>query len=493
MVVLREATTATELLLVHAPYPGRLKFQGIPSSLFAAIGPFVRANGHRTVSYLDPATPSDSFYARLRTLLASGRVRAVCVSTSTAAIGETARVARIAMETAPATLVVVGGPHENSVKLKAATRLPGAHLSFGGEAESALRWVLERFLSQENSADAFIQRLAARDFRRQRLSGRFTVTSASWGASCQFDFGPNEYQDPRPLVFPERYPRFAVFESESTIPLMVSRGCPYGRCTFCAESRHGGGVVRTQDYGWVGELAEREPSAALYFQDSIFPCGNGTRDGLLPTLRRLGRPWGCQVFLPMLSERQVAEFADHGCTYLYTGVESGAPPVVNAINKPHVTRELILERAGWVKKNGLRLGVSLMFGVMSTKGELLETPQTLEATSELASAIVDTGVEVAGFYPNVQTVLPGTALAHGLKSEGHALDFYSMPRAPTFDTVEDGGVGYNFLSLAPTSRDRLALAHRIVRVADEVRGLVGHPKVCGTENHLPRSHETTLW
>ena len=44
MVVLRQAVDPTDVLLVHAPYPGRLKFQGTPSSLFAAVGPFVLAN-----------------------------------------------------------------------------------------------------------------------------------------------------------------------------------------------------------------------------------------------------------------------------------------------------------------------------------------------------------------------------------------------------------------------------------------------------------------
>ncbi|MEQ8767134.1 MAG: hypothetical protein RL885_24705 [Planctomycetota bacterium] len=231
-----------------------------------------------------------------------------------------------------------------------------------------------------------------------------------------------------------------------------------------------GGELRRKSRSRLGlrlieELASAAPSAALYFQDSIFPGGHRIREGLLPLLRRLGREWGCQVYLPMLTERRVAELADHGCTYLYTGIESGASTVLDGIRKPGLDRQLVLERAGWVVDRGLAIGLSLMFGAMTTEGELLETSSTLAETRDLATAILDTGVDVAGFYPNVQTVLPGTPLAKGLQRSGAPLDFYRMPRAPIFRGLEDGEIGYNFLSLRPISSNRQRLARQITETA----------------------------
>ncbi|MEQ8765738.1 MAG: hypothetical protein RL885_17575 [Planctomycetota bacterium] len=246
---------------------------------------------------------------------------------------------------------------------------------------------------------------------------------------------------------------------------MVSRGCAYGRCTFCSEGRLDGKVDLVSDFAWIEELDSAAPGAALYFQDSIFPGGHRIREGLLPLLRRLGREWGCQVYLPMLTERRLAELAEHGCTYLYTGIESGASTVLNGIRKPGLDRQLVLARARWVADQGLALGLSLMFGAMTTEGELLETPSTLAETRDLATAILDTSVDVAGFYPNVQTVLPGTPLAKGLQRSGKALDFYAMPRAPIFRGLEDGEIGYNFLSLQPFSANRQRLARLITVVA----------------------------
>ncbi len=472
MAVLRQAVDPPEVLLAHSPYPGRLKFLGVPSRLFAAAVRFVVANPDRSVAYLDPRGPTSGFYERLRSLLATGRVRALCVSTSTAAIEETARIAELAADTSPDTLVLVGGPHENDIESKTANRVAGVHLSLGGEAGSALRWVLETCLAGDHAAAA-AQQLTPAAFQAADICGRFTVASCAWPVPITFDRGPSRHRDPRPLVFPERYPRFDVFDAPATILLMVSRGCSYGKCTFCAESNRDGTVIRTRDHAWVEALADRVPEAALYFQDSIFPAGNGSSSELLPLLRRLGREWGCQVYLPTLTERRVAELADHGCTYLYTGVESGSAKVLGAIHKPAVTRDLVVERMRWARANGVRLGMSLMFGSMAVNGELLETAATLDETRSLAHAILDTGVAITGFYPNVQTVLPGTALARGLAAAGAQLDFYRMPRCTLFDGLEDGGVGYNFVTVATLDRDRLAIAERVVATAHDIQGLAG--------------------
>lgn len=475
MVVLRQAMDPTDVLLVHAPYPGRLKFQGIPNSLFAAVGPFVLANPDCQVSYLDPRGPSPEFYSHLTRLLSSGRVRALCISTSTAAIGETARIAGIAKTVAPETLVVAGGPHEDAVQEKVAQRVPGVHVSLGGDAEDALRWVLEQFLAGDADPDRFLASVCPETLRSGTLTGRFTVSCSSRPSLDELDLGPSRHRDPRPLMFPERYPGFGVFEAPETIPLMVSRGCSYGRCTFCAESIRGGGVVRTRDYHWVEELAVRHPEAALYFQDSIFPGGNGARADLLPLLAGLGREWGCQVYLPQLTSSRIAELADHGCTYLYTGVESASDVVLEGIHKPGLNPSVVLERARWAADHGVKLGVSLMFGAMSMAGELLETGSSVQQTKALAERILETGVEVAGFYPNVQTVLPGTALAVGLERAEFELDYYRTPRAEIFDGLEDGGVGYNFLTVAEPTAKRLAIAEEIAHVGAELQQLAGRP------------------
>ena len=235
-------------------------------------------------------------------------------------------------------------------------------------------------------------------------------------------------------------------------------------------------VVR--DFAWVRELSKRHPGVPLYFQDSIFPATRSVRQNLLPLLGSLGVEWGCQVYLPTLSRKLVADLAQHGCTYLYTGIESGSNDVLRTIGKTGLTRELILERLGWFAAHGVRAGLSLMFGAMSEDGQLAETTTSVAATVSLARELVERGVPIAGFYPNIQTVLPGTALDHGLATCGMELDFYSMPRAQEFADFEDGALGYNFLTArGSTSPGARQVARAIVVAACEVGA---HTRARGT-------------
>lgn len=481
MHTVRAADSSTVVLLVHAPYPGHLKFRGVPSSMLAAAAPFVRHWCDRwPVGYVDPVASSAEFYGQLKEILGSGRIRAVCISTSTAAIEETSRIAALAKNTRPDALVVAGGPHEDDCSPPVTARIPDVDVSIGGDAEFALEFVLRDFLEREERPAAFVPGLAARLRSARIAAGRFQLTMRDEDRpkTESFDRGSIPVTDLETHVLPNRLPRFDVFGAPTTLPVMVSRGCPYGRCTFCAEAIRGGGVRVTESFDWLLRLHEAHPNAAVFCQDSIFPRGPAVRARLLPLLRGLGVEWGAQVYLRALTRETVDELAAHGCTYLYTGLESASPELLGAVGKLGMGPDLALERLGWIRDAGMRVGISLMFGVMATTGELMETETTIASTLDLARDIRRAGVDVTGFYPNVQTVLPGTALARGLAASGHSLDFYRMPRTATFDVLEDGGVGHNFATIAP-SRDteRIAAAIRDaaleLRASDQATGLHG--------------------
>src|SRR5262249_29216250 len=110
--VVRRAFSGTRVLLVHAPYPGRLKFDGQPTSLLSAAGSLVRdlaAEGRGDeVGYLDPREASQEFYEDLVMIAAYGDLRVACISTSTAAIEEAAKIALCLRLTSPNTLIIAG-------------------------------------------------------------------------------------------------------------------------------------------------------------------------------------------------------------------------------------------------------------------------------------------------------------------------------------------------------------------------------------------------
>lgn len=475
MLVIPTANAATEVLLIHAPYPGTLRFPGHPTSLLHAAAPLADALAARgelgLLGLLDPGNTSERFYEDLRVLLKPGPVRVVGVSTSTAAIEETARIVALVREVrGDAVLVVVGGPHEDDVDEKVASRIAGVDVSVAGDGGLALRVLVEDFLEAINVGPAdvvrgFPERLLSASDRR----GRFVVTSRWFeDGAMSFDFGPADVGElaKRPLV--DRRVRFSVFDAPETVPLLMSRGCSYGACSFCAE----GGDKLSRDvlrgFEHVRELVAARPGAALYFQDSIFPTSPQVRGELLPLLRELGVEWGAQVYLGTLSKPWVEELARHGCRYLYTGLESASVDVLRAIGKASLAPDQVVERLEWASSSGVSVGVSLMFGAMALDGRVVENGESIEATMRLSEGIVDAGIRVAGFYPNVATVLPGTALARGLTRAGFDLDFYRMPRTPAFAAFEDGGVGYNFASLPGVTAGGEGLAGRVAGAASRL-------------------------
>lgn len=465
-VLVPEAVPGTAVLFIHAPYPAKLRFDGLPSSLLSASARLIEYLAATGVSFglMDPGTTSEGFYETLERVLRSGSIRVVCISTSTAAIEETARiVSTVRRLCGPGPLVVAGGPHEDACRLKVAEAIDGVDVSVAGDGEYVLLALVQRFLTASGGDGAVLDALGTLGATPLWFRGRGVVTSRVWGAPLgrPFDFGPRDVETFHERCRVARPIRFEVFPGGEAVPLTISQGCSYGRCSFCSEGGPGVKARVASDFAWIGELSARHPGVPLYFQDSIFPATRSVRRELLPMLKSLGVDWGCQVYLPTLSRRLVDELAEHGCTYLYTGIESGSDEILRAIGKTGLTRELILERLGWLAGSGLRAGLSLMFGAMSDDGQLLETEATVLDTLSLANDILDLGVPVAGFYPNIQTVLPGTALDHGLATRGRELDFYSMPRAREFGAFEDGAVGYNLLT---TECDKSAERTRLAEV-----------------------------
>lgn len=475
------ATAQTSVLLIHSPYPGRLKFDGLPSSLLHAIGPFAASGFHdaaaESLGYLDPGTPSRGFYKQLRGIAASRKLRVACISTSTAAIEETAQIIRVLREEAHSDLlIIVGGPHEDDCQVKVATAVPGVDISISGDAEYVLDWILQEHLRGQASPPELCERLARLLSAGMHLTaGVGAITCSWWNAPSTrtFDFGRPSPNDPTPCATIDKVVRFSVFDTPRTIPVMISRGCSYGKCTFCAEGARGGGQLVHPNFSWLRELLASSSESALYFQDSIFPNNQRVRDELLPLLREWGGEWGCQVYLKTLSRSFLRSLAQHGCKYIYTGVETGSAEILAAIGKQCMSQQVALERLGWFQRERIPVGISLMFGSMAEDGQLLETESTVRATVEVAEKICGAGIQVAGYYPNVQTVLPGTRLARGLEASGLDLDFYTIPRCEVFDVLEDGGVGYNFMTLPSNgdSRGSRVMAERIVRASVHVQAL----------------------
>lgn len=478
--IIPNPSTATSVLLLHAPYPGKLKFNGMPSSLLHAIAPLAHrllaAGALDQLGILDPATADDTYRSTLARALTSPTLRVLCISSSTAAGDELVRAIELARSLRGEDLfIVVGGPHEDDCELKTAARLPGIDLSIAGDAEQVLDFILHAYLMRDETPRDFVATLAV-DLPLQPLRGGRVVVSGPACGSITLNLPRLTPSDLAPPVWTNKRVSFSVFPDRETLPVMVTRGCPYGRCAFCAEPNRDAFLMHSE-FAWIQDLVALRPNAALYLQDSILPAGATVEERLLPMLRELSRPWGCQVYLPTLTRAFLQKLASNGCNYIYTGLETADPAILAAVGKHNLTENLALERLAWARDCGVQVGVSLMFGALGNSGQLLETQATIAATVEMADRILAAGVPVAGFYPNIMTILPGTALARGLASHGIPPDFYRMPRSQAFRDFEDGAVGYNFTTLpglVGTQADRDGIAEDILQAAAHIQRMGVH-------------------
>ncbi|MFI9208641.1 B12-binding domain-containing radical SAM protein [Streptomyces sp. NPDC053253] len=248
-----------------------------------------------------------------------------------------------------------------------------------------------------------------------------------------------------------------------TAHFMVSNACPY-RCNFCSESAQvGHGLRRFRDDA-IGRAVERiceyvsYGAKAVFFDDSVFWSGR-YKDitefcrelsriravdlaSLDPRLRRhladeddaerlRHLQWGAQLTVDTLvalhssseSDQILRQMRDAGCSYVYIGIESMSSQVMDGIHK-NLRREegrpwaaKVREAATLVKKHGLQLGTSVLFGLEG------ETRSSIDETiHEVGRLIGDGLIDLAS--PNILTYHPATPVTrrHGMHER---LDYHS--------------------------------------------------------------------
>ena len=258
--------------------------------------------------------------------------------------------------------------------------------------------------------------------------------------------------------------RFPIFQHSDgrimrTAHVLLVDACPY-QCNFCSEGL--GVMQRIQRF-------ETDPlesalqrvlacvdygAEALFFDDSVFWGGNvrqmtafcdllaqrraaapqqsGTSAQRLATLQ-----WGAQLtveFLTSLLADQQAQqlltaMRSAGCTYIYMGLESLAPTVINRIHK-NIQRsngrawsEKIWDGLHQIKRAGLRAGTSVLFGLDG------ETRETIEQTIVGVEALIHHRlIEMAS--PNILTYHPNTEITR-LHNKHNSLDYHS-PNLETY-------------------------------------------------------------
>lgn len=212
---------------------------------------------------------------------------------------------------------------------------------------------------------------------------------------------------------------FEIFKGKKTAQMVTAFGCP-GSCIFCSDGMLPPTVRARSLRNIRGELEQlvEEGYEAVYIDDSTFTRNRKRASEIIGILKefheKYGLVWAFNTRVDCLDDELIRAISGSGCVYLFCGVESLAPQVVDGMNKvsravgkrvfrdynkgskntfgsPVCTGEEYVERAKEVyasmKKHNLTTSVFLIFGGPSKDGNKIGVETFDQAKESIRTAV----------------------------------------------------------------------------------------------------------
>jgi hypothetical protein len=176
----------------------------------------------------------------------------------------------------------------------------------------------------------------------------------------------------RPRV--EAKPNFDILEHNyptphPIIPILTSKGCYWGKCTFCThfEGYGEGYFAFGRDFTGeqVSELVEKGFSNFYFVDEALPPKRLGQFVDLFQEAAAAGRSvsWMAEARLEkaLVSEAAVQRLSDSGCKLLVNGIETGSARIADLMRKG-IDLELVERHANLCREAGVRTGWMFFVG-----------------------------------------------------------------------------------------------------------------------------------
>jgi anaerobic magnesium-protoporphyrin IX monomethyl ester cyclase len=336
----------------------------------------------------------------------------------------------------------------------------GASFIVVGEAEVTLGELVDRLSATAGGAAAVIgggaEEIAGLAFRQRG----FVRKTARRKLLADLDQLPPPAWD---LVDVERYREFWLRRhGYFSLNVVTTRGCPY-LCNWCAKPVYGNTYHSRSPGNVLDEirfLRERYAPDHLWFCDDILGLKSRWLVAWSEAMatQGLAMPFLCQTRVDLMTEDNVRALARAGCAEVWLGAESGAQPVLDAMDKGITVAET---RAAVrrLRARGIRVGMFLQFGYPGEGWPEIQATRTL--VRELAPD--DIGVSVS--YP-----LPGTKFHDQVQAQ--LGEKRNWRESDDLDPLVPGAFSQDFYrTLARTVHAEL----RVRRGARSLRALVGDP------------------
>lgn len=295
------------------------------------------------------------------------------------------------------TPLIIGGPHVSAVRSKV-LKQTNADFAMKSESEISFLVFLDEFKKKKPNFSK-VNNLIWRDPDEQIIENKDEPLIH------KLDMIP----------FPDysefKWPEYMYF-STKTIPIITSRGCPYG-CNYCSvRLSMGQGFRPRSPENVVAEIESWYKQGFKNFEinDDCFSLDLGRAEKICDLIVEKNLKINYQLYngirVDRISERLLEKMKKSGCVFVSYGCESGNQGIIDIIGK-RITLNQVKSAVALTNKVGIRNSVNFILGHPG------ETYKTAMETLEFASKLPTDFVNVYNLIP-----YPGTSLFDWIESNG---------------------------------------------------------------------------
>lgn len=296
--------------------------------------------------------------------------------------------------------IIFGGPHVSCFPEQTLKENPFINLVVIGEGEYTISDVIDYYEGKKKLED--IPGIAYKDKDEININAVKPIMDLN-----ELPMPKREFFDMKLYVpLPNQYKRLPVTN------MITSRGCNYGKCTFCFSAGRLGPRYRRISVDRAIEeikyLMKDYGIREISFWDDQFVNDKAWIDEFCDRLinEKIDITWACLARVSFVTEELLQKMAKAGCWNIFYGIESGNQELLNKIKKG-ISLEQIRRAVKWTKKAGIETRGSFMLALPG------ETPEMAKKTIDFA---IEIDVDYAQFC--ITTPYPGTELFDICKNEG---------------------------------------------------------------------------
>ena len=282
--------------------------------------------------------------------------------------------------------IVIGGPHANCFPEAVFRSAPRLDMLVSGEGERIFENVVDYYNENkqlpEDEPGTWRRLEDGRIVKNKLAEPVMNIDELLPPAHQLFD-----YKLYRPL--PMQYKKLPVAN------LLTSRGCPWGRCTFCFESGRASQRYRRHSpervVKEIGFLIKMNGIREIAFWDDNFLVNQDWVEKFCGLLDAEGikMPWSAYGRVNTINQQMLARAAKSGLWSVFYGVETGNQDLLDRVKKG-ITLEQVTQAVRWCNELGIDTRGSFM---MALPGE---TPEKAMKTIDFAC---QSGLTYAQFLP----------------------------------------------------------------------------------------------